>query len=290
MRRRWLLLLALVAFGLVGGTAYATMTRAKTQAAGSPESGVTRYAPAGEPQQPTEAGVALEQAMRGMTADSSVASATIGTAPQSSAASTTQAASAAGRLPWLYATVRVPSMDDGRDVEPMWEADLLEGAVVARTGTSANVHDSFGGSTFDAVLPNGTKIDDVSGGLGDVARDQSFDQSSDAAIRSSITSALGADGLTPVSITVFRALDGAPAVVASTSNPQAAVAKLGVIQADLFGKPPHYEGFYLELRDSTGNPFVHSSASFRTGAGRFWVDPRLAAEVRGVVAGTRPTP
>jgi hypothetical protein len=180
-------------------------------------------------------------------------------------------------LPWLYATVKVPDLHNGLDIEPLWEADLLEGAVVERSGSSSDLRDDLGGATFAAELPDGTVVPDLSGGIGDVARGQAFSNDNPAAIKASISTTLASYGLKLVGIRVLHALGPAPAVVASTSDPRSAAAKVVELEHALFGLPPRYEGYYLELRDSNRNAFVRASASFRTGAGRFWVDPAYAA-------------
>jgi hypothetical protein len=215
---------------------------------------------------PTPPTVALQQVLARMQGDA-VASARIGTAPP---------AAERADLPWLYATVRVPAMQQGLDVEPLWEADLVEGAVADSAGTSANIRSDFGGSTFDAVLPDGSKISDAGGGLGDVVRGQAFSAASSGAVQSSIVRLLHNAGLTPRSVKVLRPDGPAPAVVASTTDVASAARNFVQHVKTLFGSPPVYEGYYLELRDADGNAFVRASASFRTGAGRFWVDPRWA--------------
>ena len=209
---------------------------------------------------------ALTQAV-GNVGTTKIASARIGRPPPGSTA---------GGRPWLYATVRVPKMSDGLDIEPMWEADLLEGAVVEESGTSQNVTGDFGGATFDAILPDGTKVTDASGGLGDVVRGQQFSNASDATTRAAIDAALKSAGLTPIRIDVFHPLDTAVAVIASTSNGQKSATSYTQIATSLFGNPPKYEGYYFEIRNDAGAAFVRASASFRTGAGRLWVAPGFA--------------
>jgi hypothetical protein len=167
-------------------------------------------------------------------------------------------------------------MDHGLDVEPMWEADLVEGAVADLAGTGKDIHDDFGGSTFDAELPDGTSIPDASGGLGDVVRGQVFSTAPDGTIKAQIIDALRSAQLKPISIKILRPLDAAPVVVASAADPTTAAKNLASIRNALFGNPAAYDGYYLELRDTSGTAFVRTSASYRTGAGRFWVEPSLA--------------
>jgi hypothetical protein len=177
-------------------------------------------------------------------------------------------------------------MADGLDVEPMWEADLIEGVVVDRSGTSHNVHDQFGGSTFDAILPDGTIIPNEDGGLGDVVRGQKFSTAPESAVRAAILSSLRDVGLTPKAVSVLRPWGPAPAVVASTADPAATLKQLGSIERTLFGDPPTYEGYYFELQDGSGQTIVRASSSFRTGVGRFWIDPKWRGASDVVSGGT----
>lgn len=245
-----------LAWGLIGGGAAPTTVVP------------IRYAaPTNRQVEPMPAPAALQDVMSSFRGGA-VVSARVGEAPPDSGA---------GTLPWLYAIVQVPGMENGLDIEPMWEADLLEGALVDRVGSSQNVRDDFGGATFSAVLPNGSVVPNASGGLGDVVRDQEFSTASDADVKSSVAQALNEAGLTLLETMVLHPWGSAPAVIASASNLPAAASGFVPLVKALFGNPPHYEGYYLELRSSaTGDAFVRASASFRTGAGRFWVDPKWA--------------
>lgn len=189
---------------------------------------------------------------------------------------------------WLHLTVAVPSLQDGLDVEPMWEGDLLEGAVAEASGTAANLHNDMAGSTLDAVLPNGTTIPDESGGMGDVVRGQVFSHASDNSVRASLQTALAALGLNPISIRILHPNSPAPAVVASTSDPDGIVKNLSNDLAAIFGNPATYPGYYFELRDDAGTPIVRTSASYETAAGRFWIDPKYRAESTVITLGHDP--
>jgi len=107
-----------------------------------------------------------------------------------------------------------------------------------------------------------------------VVHGQDFTMASNATAEAQVRLALKAAGLKPISVKVFRAFGPAPAVVAATDDPAAAARNYTDLTRSLFGNPPKYEGYYLELRALDGTPIARGSASFRTGAGRFWVDPR----------------
>lgn len=190
---------------------------------------------------------------------------------------------ARGSLPWLDATVAIPALRDGMEIESLWQADLIEGAVAEQSGTATDLAKDFGGSTFDGQLPDGSVVSDIGGGMGDIVRGQVFSggTASTASITNKIDHVLRDHQLTPISVTVYRPLTAAPAIIASTSDPAAAAADYGSLLHDLIGSTPQYEGYYLELRDSSGQAFVRASASFRTGAGRFWVAPSLADSLVG---------
>jgi hypothetical protein len=191
--------------------------------------------------------------------------------------------------PWLYVDVKVPGLSNGLDVEPMWEADLIQGAVAEESSVSANLHDDFAGSTFNALLPDGTTVPDESGGMGDVARGQLFSTEGDALVEESIRSAAGTLGLHVISVNVLHADGPAPSVVAETTDPAGATQGLMSELRTLFGAPPRYDGYYLELRDATGNVFVRTSAALRTGAGRFWINPVYASSSPIKTLGRMPT-
>jgi len=190
-------------------------------------------------------------------------------------------------MPWLYETVRVPSLENGEQILPLWQADLIEGATVERSGTSADVYDDFGGATFNAVLPDGTTVPNVAAGLGDIARGQKFSDAgeSDAQIAAATRASLQSFALSTVSIKVFHPAGDAVSVIATTSDPTKTVGQFGTVLDTLFGKPPRYEGYYLEIRDAAGNGVVRTSASFLTGAGRLWVAPEYESNVVGITHG-----
>jgi hypothetical protein len=176
-------------------------------------------------------------------------------------------------VPWLYVTVKVPGLADAVDIKSVWEADLLEGAVVELSADSANLHDALGGATFKAKLPSGEVTDDVGAGMGDVARGQQFAraQASVEEIRSDLSTTLAGFDLEPVSIQVLHPLGAAPAVIATSADPAQTARQYNRLVKALFGRTPVYEGYYLELRTPAGVGFVRASASFRTGAGRCWI-------------------
>jgi hypothetical protein len=161
------------------------------------------------------------------------------------------------------------------NIHAAWEADLVEGVVAeafAAHGMPAVI-----GSTVTGDLPSGQTVA-LQGGMGDVASGQSFSSDSDAAIEQHLTDALAQANLTPVSITVMHVGQPAPAVVVKTDDPASAAGAAASVLQSLFGaNPPLYEGYYFEIENAAGVPLLVQSAAFRTGAGRQWVDPSIAA-------------
>jgi hypothetical protein len=133
--------------------------------------------------------------------------------------------------------------------------------------------DDMRGSTIDGELPDGRIVPDLDGGMGDVQRGQLFTDRSEGAIRASVTAAAAGLGLRLVSLRVLRPLDAAPAIVVESSEPEADAARFAQLIGALLGTPTAFEGYYLELRDGDGNAVARVAASFRTGAGHFWVAP-----------------
>lgn len=177
-------------------------------------------------------------------------------------------------FPALYVTVKSPGPKNGGDVEPLWEASLLQGAVAELAGTSNSLIRDVGYEDVREQLPSGRLID-AGGGMGNIARGQQFAgaNESDAAITSSVERVASTYGLSVDSVTVFRAWGAAPAVVLTAPDVSTAAhvsAKWQALQDALFGSGPRYEAYYLEIRYANGTPFVRRSLSFLTGAGQLW--------------------
>lgn len=174
---------------------------------------------------------------------------------------------------WLDFVVDVASNDE-RAIEALWHVDLTVGALadaLAQTGQLG-----IAGATVDGHLPDNTTVP-LSGGIGDVTAGQSFSDAGDQTIKADLTQALKQANLTPVSIDIVRVDQPAPAVVAEAADPRTAAAAVAQTTASLFGKdPPNYEGYYLEVRDTKGNPVFIRSAAFRSGVSAAWASPSVA--------------
>ena len=77
-----------------------------------------------------------------------------------------------------------------------------------------------------------------------------FSSASDDAIRDQITRTAGAEGYAVHSIDIVHADQPAPAVVLTTSTPEAVAENPDAVLTSIFGPPGRYEGEYLEVRTS----------------------------------------
>jgi hypothetical protein len=62
-------------------------------------------------------------------------------------------------VPALYVRERVRSLRRGGDIEPLWEAELLVGAVAELTSKSATLRNAVGDAEFRGLLPDGATTD-----------------------------------------------------------------------------------------------------------------------------------
>ncbi|HEY2355679.1 MAG TPA: hypothetical protein VGH79_12355 [Gaiellaceae bacterium] len=182
-------------------------------------------------------------------------------------------------VPALSVRVRVPRELGGTTVEPLWQADLLVGAVVELAGSHRSLQKDVGFINYSAQSPDGKVYRDLGGSMGGVARGQHFAgaNNSDAEIKSSIERCASALGLTVDSVTIFRALGAAPAVVLTVPNIRAAAANYESLAEKLFGSTPRYEGYFLEMRGKDGKPHVWRSVSYLTATGQLWIDPSVGS-------------
>lgn len=183
---------------------------------------------------------------------------------------------------WLHFVVAAPAQDE-RVARPEWEADLVEGAVA--DALEASTGQTVADSRIDLRLPDGTIVQDASGGMGDIAPGQNFTDAPDNSIEENLSSELSRQGLSPVSIDVLHADQPAPVVIATTPDARKAAQHANELIAALFGtNPPKYEGYYLEIRDAKAIPVLIEAAAFRSGSGRLWIRPDVE-DVASVVHG-----
>jgi hypothetical protein len=188
----------------------------------------------------------------------------------------------------LDLTIAVPA-DDHRAMRAEWEADLLQGAI-AESIHAAGVGEVVG-SRVSWRLPDGTVLENRSGGMGDIAPEQLFDEESDAQLVARVESRLAAAGLTPETVEIVRAGQPAPAIVVTSQQPRTDVSQAWSTINDIVGRPPRYEGYYFEIRDDQNATVFIQSAAFRTGAGRHYIATSYAGVdpiTHGALATTSP--
>jgi hypothetical protein len=180
---------------------------------------------------------------------------------------------------WLYATVQGSSLKVGGDVAAAWEADLAQGAVADRLAQGySDLSSVVSGSSIDFESSDGT-VTPVTGGAGDVVTSQSFVGGSDESIISSVDSVLLKYSLTPTEVRVLHPLQPAVSVVATVKDPAQINGQFEEIWNAIEGSPMQYEGLYLEIDSADGSPIVCSSADYRNGSGRLWIDPKFDSDI-----------
>lgn len=180
-------------------------------------------------------------------------------------------------------TTLVMTIDGGQShaegIKATWDAELLAGALreVANERPLGATLDNF--ETMQRV-PDGSLVP-VDSGFGNVALGQLFDTSGDPMIASRIRAGLTSVGLKPISISFASALQASPVVVAQANDPAAVVtaSEDASFWGKMLGNYQDYEGYYLELRDTQGRPFLISTAAHRAGSSSGWIRPDLGAPI-----------
>jgi hypothetical protein len=171
---------------------------------------------------------------------------------------------------WLYTTVKVASPYGPDVANPVWEADLVAGALRDELHL-AGVHGDLIASNVSVRLPNGKVLENEGGGLGNVAFAQSFSALDDHTIEAGIRAAAQRLNLEVEAVSVLHPLQPAPAVVVRTLEPARFVSNVGLILNQLFEPATRYEGAYLEARDAAGKPVFIQASAFRVGVGQRWI-------------------
>jgi hypothetical protein len=267
--RAWLLKSLTILVGIAGAVSLLVVTGPTTAAPSAPSDGPLAFTSKFGHRSPVASpGASPERMLLGVLnrfRGSRITSARVGTRPFIQ-----------GLRPgvWLHFVVGVPAPDE-RANRARWEADIIVGALADALAQTARP--GISGATIEGSLPDNTIIPDLGGGMGDIVPGQEFLDSSDASMKQDLAELLAAAGLTPVSVDVLRADQPAPAVVAETAHPREAAAAAAQTIRSLFGQaPPKYEGYYFELRDTSGQRLFTTSAAFRSGVGRLWVSPSIA--------------
>ncbi len=186
--------------------------------------------------------------------------------------------------PWMYIQV-THAADGAAGVEPVWEADMLAASYSVTASSDGAVPESgvyVASSSTCAASPAGSSCDGFGGPVNLISpgatKPVPFNPTgaSTTTLTSTLESALTQAGLTVSKIT-FDTVDGnpAPIIVARSSDPAALMAK-NPTDTSLFGAEPNgFEGIYLEVDDSSGNPALIRAFASRIGAGIGWTRPDL---------------
>ncbi len=164
-------------------------------------------------------------------------------------------------------------------IKATWEGEILAGAF--RDAASALGIGSIANFEVDEHLSNGQTMATDSG-FGNVVAGQLFDTAPDDTIAAQIRSGLTRAGLKPVSVTFVHGLQTAPVAIAETNDPAATVAASTnpAFWQEILGNYLNYEGYYLEIRDQTGDPVAISTAAHRSGSSSGWIRPDLQQRTR----------
>jgi len=154
-------------------------------------------------------------------------------------------------------------------IRATWEAELLAGAV--RDVLSGKGLGSLDNFLVIEQFPDASSIPTDSG-FGNVTRGQLFDTASPTELETRIRELLRESGLRAVSVGTARAVQASPVVIAISNDPRRTVdqATRPEFWTKVLGDYDNYEGYYLELRDNAGNPFLISTVAHRAGSSSSW--------------------
>ena len=159
----------------------------------------------------------------------------------------------------LYVTYPAPDSSGGA-VRDMWLANVIGGALNDRLKMSGR--DPLRSIELVQRNPDGSEVP-VGGGIGNTVTGQRFDDVSTDAIRQR-AGAVARVVSVQARETTFQAV---VEVVAAVADPDRLLrtASPEELLAAVFGETRRYEGFYLELRDEEGRPFLKLVASHEPG-------------------------
>lgn len=155
----------------------------------------------------------------------------------------------------------------------IWEGNLLAGAVAdhyAALGLGA-----IGQVLGTFVTPDGRR-QVYGGGLGDVVRDQLFDEPPAAAVVRERATVLG---LRDVTLSIGRVVQATIVVEGRADDPQQTALRLagqpGGVAELLGAAPTSFEGVVIDVRDRNGAPVLRLGTAARAGASTVWTRPDL---------------
>ena len=180
---------------------------------------------------------------------------------------------------WLYVTVKAAALTPEATTRPLWLGNLITGALRDKLYIAGQT--PLYSSQVSVELPDAKLASDVGGGIGGIQPGQVFSSASDASIRAALTASAARAGYSVDSLEIVHADQPAPALVVTTSDPQAAAANPDAVLTAIFGPPGTYEGEYLEVRATDGTLVFVQGSAFRTGVGQRWVNPIYGGDQGG---------
>jgi hypothetical protein len=188
---------------------------------------------------------------------------------------------------YVYYDLTVESTEGGWFTRAVWEGHILSSAVADEF--AARGFTEVIGAMGTLVTPDGTR-QRIGGSVARFGfRDQIFD-ALPANLTKSVAVRAAALGLRDVHTSIVRGLQDAVVIEATTDTPAEALRKLeqtGVLDGLLSGRVGRFEGAYLGLVDSSGEPVLGQGTAARGLTGVFWVRPGLGVDsgARGSLPG-----
>lgn len=175
------------------------------------------------------------------------------------------------------ATVRASSVSNGRADLALWEAFLVQGAVADRLSVAGdNLRSVVNDSDISVATPDGSIVDHVAGGAGDIVAGQTLDgngQPADRLVALAENVAIQY-GLTVERAQVLHPLRPALEIIATEPKPGTVTNEsLPDLMNALAGSPVDLDGVYLEIDLPDGTAVTRQGYAYRSGAGMNWANP-----------------
>lgn len=190
---------------------------------------------------------------------------------------------------WLYVRVKVERAPDPSNLQGVFYAELILGAVADQSAVTPLLGSTVRGMEVEFVLPDGTVVPDqvVRGPLGELAAHQLFDSGGDDLSTIARAKAILAKyGLTPVYLDVLHPLDAALVIRATVPTADGLHGQLTQLEEELAGSPRRYEGWFLQIELPDGTVIARVGGDYRTGDGMQWT----SAGLEGVLGATPHSP
>jgi hypothetical protein len=185
--------------------------------------------------------------------------------------------------PLLEFDLAVPVLSGGRTAEALWQGEVFTGAAAAKLAS--------GGTNLvevkeTLVTPDGTRRP-IGGGLGHVVRNQLF-ASAPADITSRVAANAAGFGFHDTRTEVLHGLRDAIAMRARTDDVAKAATEIqshpGLLTEIIGTSPTTFEGVFLEVDDTNGDPIYVRGIVGSNGSSMVWGRPGLDVSLPGASA------